>query len=142
MEDTQFKGVGLLNNEDLRTDFNADRSNFLITDGIDASSRGLGLGTRSFLTLTFLNAIIKEVRAAKEIMRDYAATIKTDLSIITTRQDFTRFTINTHESGSDDLVVADQNEKGAELLALDVRQQLQFEALALSSVSAVANILL
>ena len=131
-----------MDNKDLKTDFNVDRTNFLITEGIDASSLGLGLGTRSFITLEFLNAIIDEIREAKTIVRDYAASIKTDLSIITTRQDFTRFTINTHESGSDDLVVADQNEKGAELLALDVRQQLQFEALALSSVSAVANILL
>ena len=49
------------------------------------------------------------------------------------RQDFTKATINTLQTGSDDLTLADFNEEGANLLALQTRQQLSTTALSLGA---------
>ena len=50
-----------------------------------------------------------------------------------TRQDFTKNLINTLQTGADALVLADSNEEGANLLALQTRQQLSSTALSLSA---------
>ncbi|NCT41483.1 MAG: hypothetical protein GW778_07480 [Alphaproteobacteria bacterium] len=140
-KDTQFRGLGLLNSEHLRTDFNVLRTSTLISEGIDATSLGLGLANNNFLTLAGLSAAREEIDIARETLRSYAGSLQVDLGIITARQDFTQININTHRAGADDLVVADQNEKGAELLALQTRQQLQFQALSLSSADPIADLL-
>ena len=49
------------------------------------------------------------------------------------RQDFTKAMVNTLNTGSDDLTLADSNEEGANLLALQTRQQLSTTALSLAS---------
>ena len=136
-KDTQFRGIGLLNDETLRTDFNPQRTSFLVTEGIDSTSRGLGLVTSDFLRLRTLNLAQEQVRLARETLREFTGGLDIHLSIITIRRDFTENTINVHEDGSSDLVEADQNEAGAEILALQVRQQLQVVALQLSTQSNV-----
>ena len=53
-----------------------------------------------------------------------------------TRQDFTKQMVNTLQVGSDNLVNADMNEEGANLLALNTQQQLSQSALSLATQSA------
>jgi flagellin-like hook-associated protein FlgL len=55
------------------------------------------------------------------------------LSTVQIRQDFTKAMVNTLQSGSDALTLADSNEEGANLLALQTRQQLSTTALSLAS---------
>ena len=62
-----------------------------------------------------------------------ATVVKFHISVIQIRQDFTKSTINTLQVGSDDLTLADTNEEGANLLALQTRQQLSSTALSLAS---------
>ena len=50
-----------------------------------------------------------------------------------TRQDFAKNLIAMLQTGSDNLVLADTNEEGANLLALQTRQQLSTTALSLSA---------
>ena len=76
-----------------------------------------------------------EVRAALASVRSFGSTLANDLSIIQTRRDFTEETINTLTAGADDLTVADQNEEGANLLALQTRQTLGVTSLSLASQS-------
>jgi flagellin len=52
---------------------------------------------------------------------------------VQTRQDFTNNLISTLQTGSDNLVLADTNQEGANLLALQTRQQLSTTALSLSA---------
>ena len=54
---------------------------------------------------------------------------------VQTREDFTQNTITNLQEGRDKLVVADQNEEGANLLALQTRQQLGVTSLSLASQS-------
>ena len=49
------------------------------------------------------------------------------------RQDFTKAMINTLQSGADGLTLADLNQEGANLLALQTRQQLATTVLSLSA---------
>ena len=54
-------------------------------------------------------------------------------SVITARQSFVTGMINTLTTGADQLTSADPNEEGANMLALQTRQQLGIVALGLSS---------
>jgi flagellin len=49
------------------------------------------------------------------------------------RQDFTRAMINTLQSGADSLTLADLNQEGVNLLALQMQQQFSTTVLSLSS---------
>ncbi|MGA8936070.1 MAG: flagellin, partial [Pseudolabrys sp.] len=56
-----------------------------------------------------------------------------NLSTVQIRQEFTKEMVNTLQSGADSLTLADSNEEGANLLALQTRQQLSTTALSLAS---------
>jgi flagellin-like hook-associated protein FlgL len=66
-------------------------------------------------------------------LRSQAQAFGSNLSTVQIRQDFTKAMINTLQSGADGLTLADSNEEGANLLALQTRQQLSTTALSLAS---------
>ena len=66
-------------------------------------------------------------------MRTQASAFGANLTTVQTRQDFTKDLINTLQTGADNLVLADTNEEGANLLALQTRQQLSTTALSLAA---------
>lgn len=134
-KDANYRGVNLLQGDDLTTFFNEDRSSSLVTKGVDFTATGLGLSTADFSSVTAIQQSIDEVRGALTQVRDFGSSITNSLSIIQMRQDFTSQTINTLKSGADDLTLADQNEEGANLLALQTRQQLGVTALSLAAQS-------
>lgn len=140
VEDASYRGINLLDSDDLRTDFNADRTNFLETEGIDGTSLGLGLTDRSFQSLNRLRTSLDQVRDARGTLREYNASIASDLNIIQTRQDFTRQSIDTLKNGSDDLTLTDLNEAGAAFLSLQTRQSIQFSILSQQD-SSIADLL-
>jgi flagellin len=55
------------------------------------------------------------------------------LTTVQARQTFTTAMINTLQTGSDNLVLADTNQEGANMLALQTRQQLSTTALSLAN---------
>lgn len=128
--DANYRGINLLQKENLTTAFNEARTSTLITEGIDATSKGLGLQREDFASIEAVQLKIEQVREARLALREYLGTLASDLNIVQTREDFTRNTISILQSGRDDLVLDDANETGAELLALQVRQQIQFSTLA------------
>jgi len=71
--------------------------------------------------------------AALTKLRSQAQAFGSSLSTVQIRQDFTKATINTLQAGSDALTLADSNQEGANLLALQTRQQLSSTALSLAS---------
>ena len=66
-------------------------------------------------------------------MRTQSQGFGSNLSTVQIRQDFTKAMINTLHTGADNLTLADTNEEGANLLALQTRQQLSTTALSLAS---------
>jgi len=71
--------------------------------------------------------------AALTSLRGESQTLSANLSTVQIRQDFTKATINTLQTGSASLTLADSNEEGANLLALQTRQQLSTTALSLAA---------
>lgn len=136
VKDASYRGVNLLQGDDLVTNFNENRTSTLTTEGIDFTANGLGLGETTFGNSASVEQAASDVRNALASVRSFGTTLANDLNVITSRRDFTENTINTLESGADDLTVADQNEEGANLLALQTRQALGTTALSLASQSA------
>ncbi len=135
VQDAQYRGVNLLGGDNLVTFFNEDRDNSLTTEGVDFTALGLGVDVGDFTNAANVQLSLDDVRAALLDVRSFGQSIANDLSIIQTRRDFTESTINTLTAGADDLVVADQNEEGANLLALQTRQALGVTSLSLASQS-------
>ncbi len=133
--DTGYRGTNLLNGDDLETFFNEDRTSSLTTAGVTFTSSGLGIDAAVFRDTGSIDAALDQVRAALDSVRSFGTRLSNDLSVIQTRQDFTSNLVNTLKAGADKLTLADQNEEGANLLALQTRQQLGITALSLASQS-------
>jgi flagellin len=135
VQDAQYRGVNLLRGDNLTTFFNEDSSNLLVTEGANFTSLGLGLNQAQFRSLTDIEATASEAFEALNTVRAFGSSLANNLSIIQTRQVFTQETINTLKAGAAELTDADPNEEGANLLALQTRQQLGVTALSLASQS-------
>lgn len=135
VEDSGYRGTNLLSGDNLVTFFNEDRSNYLTTEGATFTASGLGVSAGNFASTVTVDSAITELKSALDTLRNFGSSIANDLSIIQTREDFTKNTINTLTEGSDKLTIADQNEEGAKLLSLQTRQQLGVTSLALASQS-------
>ena len=89
--------------------------------------------TVSFGTDAQINAVLKALNAAQNELRAQSSTFGTNLSTVQIRQDWTKNMINTLSTGADKLTLADTNEEGANLLALQTQQALSSKALSLSA---------
>ena len=137
-EDANIRGVNLLRKEDLIVDFNVDRTSKLEVDGRDFTLEALGLDSVNFQRPSQVEDAILAIRNAVSEVRDYATKLATDFSVIGIREDFTNNIINTLEAGASDLVDADLNEEGANLLAAQTRLDLSTTALGLASQSSAS----
>jgi flagellin len=135
-EDAGFNGVNLLNGDDLSVTFNEDGSSSLDITGVSFDSAGLGLselGTTAFDTDSSIDTVLTSLDSAVSSLRSQASEFGSNLSIVETREDFTKSMINTLETGAANLTLADTNEEGANLLALQTRQSLSSTSLSLAS---------
>jgi flagellin-like hook-associated protein FlgL len=76
---------------------------------------------------------VKQLDAAKLILRSASSTLSTNLNIIQTREDYTAAFSNVLKEGAGKLTLADQNEEGANILTLQTRQQLGTISLSLAN---------
>jgi flagellin len=135
--DSGFNGVNLLNGDALKVVFNEKSTSSLTISGVTFSATGLGVAasTNTLQTDFDINSAINNVQAALATLRSQASAFGANLSVVQVRQDFTKATINTLKTGADNLVLADTNEEGANLLSLQTRQQLSSTALSIASQS-------
>lgn len=135
VDDTNYRGINLLQKENLVVDFNSELTSKLTVDGQNFTIESLGLDTINFQKPSQVEDAINNIRKAIAKVRDFGATLTNDLTIIQTRQDFTNNIVNTLKSGAEDLVIADANEEGANLLAAQTRLELSTVSLSLASQS-------
>lgn len=133
--DSSYRGTNLLNGDDLTTFFNENRTSSLTTQGRKFTAEEMGISMADFSSAGRIDAALEEVREALNSVRNFGASLANDLAVIQTRETFTEELINTLTEGSDKLTIADQNEEGAKLLALQTRQQLGVTSLSLASQS-------
>jgi flagellin len=134
--DASYKGVNLLKGDNLTVNFNENNSSTLLIQGVTFNSAGLGLSSISgtgFQANATINSTISTLNTALTTIQAQTETFGTNASTIQVRQDFTKNLINTLQSGSDQLVLADQNQESANLLTLQTRQQLSISALSISN---------
>ncbi|MEP3477605.1 MAG: flagellin, partial [Hyphomicrobiales bacterium] len=134
-DDASFNGINLLDGDNLTVTFNEDATSTLGVDGVTFNSNGLGISSsqNTFQTDADINAAIADLKGATDTLRAQASKFGSNLSVVETRQDFTKNLINVLETGAANLTLADTNEEGANLLALQTRQQLSSTALSLAS---------
>jgi len=137
-EDAGYKGINFLANDTLTVSFNADGTNSIGLSGFSATSGALGLADAagSWANGTNIEAAVTNLDAAKDTLRTESKEMSNNLSVITTRQDFSEKMINTLEDGVANLTNADMNEEGANMLMLQTRQALGTTSLSLASQAA------
>jgi flagellin len=148
--DAIYKGVNLLQSDTLNVVFNTDGDDLEVV-GFDGDASGLGVvvaasnawgasaANTSGLSVAQLAAIstaITSIDDAIATLRSQAKTLASNLSIVSTRQDFTDKMIATLKIGGDNLTLADMNEEGANMLMLQTRQALGIQSLSMASQSA------
>jgi flagellin len=135
-KDASFNGVNLLDGDELQVIFNEDGSSKLDITGVTFNAAGLGLtalDADAFDTNTDINGVLSTLKSSIETLRTQASKFGSNLSVVETRQNFTKDMINVLETGSANLTLADTNEEAANLLALQTRQQLSSTALSMAS---------
>ncbi|KFC67128.1 General L-amino acid transport system permease [Bosea sp. LC85] len=144
-KDSSYNGINLLAGDRLSIVFNektGTNQTKLDIQGSTLSAANLGIdqavntqlaGFVNFQNDLDLEKATQSLTGALTSLKSLASTLGSNLSVAQTRQDFTKELVNTLKIGADNLVLADPNEEGASLLALNTRQQLSQTALSLAN---------
>jgi len=144
-DDASYNGVNLLKGDKLKLSFNEVSTSILeiqakdssgVVRPINTSAISLNIVTATadeFSDDVTLEARIEALGDALTELQTQASSFGSSLSTVQTRQQFTKGMINTLEVGADNLTLADSNEEGANLLALNTRQQLAQTTLSLAA---------
>ncbi len=136
-KDANFNGVNLLNGGSLKVTLNEQSTSSLTIAGVTDTAAGLGIAAsaNTFQTDKDINDTLNNLTVALATLRAQSAVFASNVDVMQTRQDFTKSLISTLKSASDSLTMADANEEGANLLALQTRQQLAATALSFAAQS-------
>ena len=137
--DSEFQGLNLVNStaNSLTVNFSTSTSSTLTISGVDirvdqgSTVTGLTVAAAANFSLTSnIDAALSQVDADITTLRGNASTLGSNVALLQTRLDFTSSYVNVLEEGAGKLTLADLNEEGANLVALQTRQQLGIQALA------------
>jgi flagellin len=133
--DAGFNGINLLGGNNLTVTLNETGTSSVTVTGVTFNSAGLTIAAaaNAWAADADITAAASTLTAALTTLRSQSQSFSTNLSTVQIRQDFTKAMINTLQTGADSLTLADSNEEGANLLALQTRQQLSTTALSLAS---------
>ncbi|HZL38731.1 MAG TPA: flagellin [Pseudolabrys sp.] len=136
--DSGFNGVNLLGGNTLAVTLDETGTSSVSVAGVNytnANNAPLSLAnaTNNWVAASDITAASTALSSALTSLQGEAQTLSSSLSTVQIRQDFTKSMVNTLQTGSDDLTLADSNEEGANLLALQTRQQLSSTALSLAA---------
>ena len=137
--DSGFSGINLLdstNSSDLTVVLNESGTSTVTIAAVDFTAGGdlaITNAANNWGGTADIQAAADDLTAALTTLRSQAQAFGSNLSTVQIRQDFTKAMINTLQTGADNLTLADSNEEGANLLALQTRQQLSITALSLAS---------
>ena len=133
--DSGFNGINLLKGNNLTVTLNETGSSSVTITAVTYDAAGLGINnaTNNWAAAADITAASTDLTAALTKLRSQSQSFGSSLSTVQIRQDFTKSMINTLQTGSGSLTLADSNEEGANLLALQTRQLLSTTALSLAS---------
>jgi flagellin-like hook-associated protein FlgL len=136
VSDATFNGTNLLNNTaNLLVYFNESNTTTLTVSGVNATAAGLGISVAGNRFAT-----VYDIQVASSLLQTAMASLRTDATqfgntttVITTRQTFTDSMIDTLQTASDNLILADTNQESANLTALQTRNSLAVISLGISN---------
>ena len=142
-DDASFNGINLLRGDKLRVIFNElGTSTVESRRRTNSARRGRSIRSRSASPCSriadvdadaSIDTFLDGLTGGLNTLRSQASSFGSNLSLVEIRTEFTKQMINTLQVGADNLVLADTNEEGANMLALQTRQQLSTTALSLAS---------
>lgn len=139
VNDAVFNGSNLIGTVgiSLVVYFNEDNTSKLTITSTNLSidttnGMSVGVAANGFVSDTDINTAVSQLSTALTKLRTTASGFGNNTTVITTRQDFTTNMINTLQTASDNLVLADTNEEGANLQALQARNSLGITSLGIS----------
>ena len=134
--DAGFNGINLLNGNNLIVTFNETATATVTVTGVTDTTAGalsIAAAANNWAANADITTAAMALTAALTTLRGQAQSLGSSLATVQIRTDFTKATINTLTKGADALTLADSNEEGANMLALQTRQQLSITALSLAS---------
>ncbi|WOK20280.1 DUF1522 domain-containing protein [Rhodopseudomonas sp. BAL398] len=138
-QDASFNGVNLLGGDTLKLVFNETGKSTLNITGVTYNSSGLGLANLTagsdFIDNSSTNKTLATLNAASTTLRTQASALGSNLTIVQTRQAFSKDLIGVLQTGSSNLTLADTNEEAANSQALSTRQSIAVSALSLANTS-------
>jgi flagellin len=139
VNDATFNGTNLIGtvSTSLVVYFNeTNTSKLTITNtnlSIDtAAGLSVAVAAAGFVSDTNINTAVSQLTTALTKLRTAASSFGNNTTVINTRTDFTTNLINTLQNAADSLTLADTNEEGANLQALQARNQLGITSLGIS----------
>lgn len=146
--DSGYRGTNFLTGGSQTVEFSQTTgTSTLGIQGFNATSAGLSI-TNAGTTWGTAGAAITDTQTGKiqssatqledalDKLRSETSKLSSNMSVVTTRQDFTSSMINELQTGADNLTLADMNEEGANLLMLQTQQSLGISALSMASQAA------
>jgi flagellin len=139
--DSGYNGTNLIDGGSLTLTLDATGASTTtisgVTDTAGSGSSGLSIAgaTSNWAGATDVSNAATQLTAALTTLQSQSASLSSNLSTVQIRSDFTTATINTLQTGAGDLVDANSNEEGANLLALQTQQSLSTTALSLAAQS-------
>jgi len=143
--DGSYNGINLIRADKLKITFNESGTSNIEIQAKNVAGTVRGIGTESssldigeadateFSSDAALDTRLDELNNSLTTLQTQSSSFGAALTTVQNRQDFTKAMINTLQQGADGLTLADSNEEGANLLALNTRQQLSQTALSLAS---------
>lgn len=135
-KDAGYNGVNLLDGDTLQAMFNEKQTSSLTITGARLSTtKDLAIkpASNNLQTDKDINDALNDLTFAMNKLRAQSSAFGSNLALVQIRQKFTQDLANTLKTGADNLTLADMNEEGANMLALQTRQQLSTQALSLAN---------
>jgi flagellin-like hook-associated protein FlgL len=151
--DSGFNGVNLLQGDHLKVQFNektgaasnsldvslkkSDNTDFGVLNsfnlGIGAAATTTSGAGIDFKSNTAIDTLSDTLTTALSTIQTQSSSLGANLSVVQTRQDFTKQIIDVLKTGSGNLTDADMNEEAANSQALSTRQSIGISALSLAN---------
>jgi len=139
--DASYQGTNLINatGSTLTVYFSNTTTSVLTVASVDlrhVTGTGLGIKTGATLSAASLRTCaINQLDAAIATLDSKAKSLGSNVALLQTRLDFSSSYANELQAGADKLVLADITEEGANLVALQTRQQLGISSLSFAGTS-------
>ena len=136
--DSGFNGINLLAGNTLTVNLDDTGNSSISVTGVNytnanAAPLSVANAANNWAGAADITAASTALSAALTSLQGESQALSSSLSTVQIRQDFTKSMITTLQTGSDNLTLADSNAEGANLLALQTRQQLSSTALSLAA---------